>query len=159
VRKRNYTIGWGPKENAPHYVNLAQQVYAEHGSPATLVISWHAAESVSNAGFRSAMFIQQDRKLKYEYQFGELLTMVAAGLGTLARSDEDFAGFIFVNHMADAPGLPRPTRHLEEAASLIDAAEKFCRLAGESLKSGAAPFLGSPRGCDWIYLCSEAVIE
>jgi hypothetical protein len=62
MRERIKTIGWGPQEDAPHFVASAFRTYGKDAHPATLIITMHAAESVSDAGFRSAIYIQADPK-------------------------------------------------------------------------------------------------
>jgi hypothetical protein len=157
MRKRTVTIGWGPREDCPQYVDLAFRVYGKDGQDATLIITMHAAETVSNAGFQSALFVQPDPKLSFSYQVGEMYGFLSSFLATARTADHEFVGIILVNHLPRPGSGKQPVRQRETLDTLSDGAERFCELISKSLTTGIHEW--ESRECDWVYLDCEAVID
>src|SRR6516225_9444450 len=151
--QRSLTIGCGPREDAPPYVDLAFRTYGKDGNPATLIITVHPAESVADAGFQSAIFIQPDSRLTFPYQVGEMIGFLGSFLGVLATVEEEFVGIIFVNHLPRDPAGPVPARTRQELSGTPQAIQRFCELVSKSLTTGGHPW--SPRESDWVYLDCE----
>jgi hypothetical protein len=156
-KNRETTIGWGPKEDCPRYVELAFQFYGRENHPATLVITTHAAESVSNAGFRSGIYIQPDPQLSFPYQVGEMLGFLGSFLSVVKSAEEEFVGLILINHQPRPSFGGKPDRQREKLDSVADGVERFCHLAAGSLVS--EPTGLRPRQCDWVYLTCETVVD
>lgn len=155
--KRKITIGWGPKEDAPHYVDLAFRLYGKDGNPATLILTMHPAESVSNAGFRSAMFIRDNPNLSFPHQVGEMFGFLGSFLGVLVAAEEEFVGIIFVNHLPRQPSGTPSTRNRQEITTTAEGVKRFCQLVSKSLTTGTDAW-SSPE-CDWVYLNCEAAVD
>ncbi|AWM37083.1 hypothetical protein GobsT_49990 [Gemmata obscuriglobus] len=159
MRPRKFTIGWGPREKATRYVDLAFTTYSENGNPASLIITKFSAASHSVAGFASMIAIQKDDRpgmtpLTFHYQVGEMFGFLASFMTILDQDDADYLGLLFVNHTKRADQFPEPERGMEEIASAYEGIHKICTRISSSLTAQVF----QARTCDWVYLEAEATI-